>query len=289
MPSCNRLHNIAVRGCVILVALFLCPGPALTQEPPAAQPDQKKEQPQAKPQTPGPAETRPVKRVDCRAPKETADEDLCEQRRMAEAAEYLSRLTWWQVWIGAGALCGLIVTLWLTRRSVQAATKAADAANLTVAVMEKTATRELRAYIDVSPVSMSGPHINQIFRANIRATNRGQTPARDVVCVFGVCVRDFPLKEPLENIDAVKSITKPSRSVLGGNGGYSDYYPQTWGPITETELNALMSGKKAIWVFGRVTYRDVFGGEQWTEYRFMTGGDRGINGIWTAEEGNNAS
>jgi hypothetical protein len=62
-------------------------------------------------------------------------------------------------------------------------------------------------------------------------------------------------------------------------------------PFAEEEMRGLASGEYVIYVYGRVRYVDAFGNQQFTKYRFMTGGPAGVRGGQLAgcEEGNEAS
>jgi hypothetical protein len=44
-------------------------------------------------------------------------------------------------------------------------------------------------------------------------------------------------------------------------------------PLGEVRAEALKAGKMAIYVFGRIDYRDAFGNLWFTEFRHIAGGD----------------
>jgi hypothetical protein len=63
-------------------------------------------------------------------------------------------------------------------------------------------------------------------------------------------------------------------------------------PFTEQEVRGLADGVGAIYVYGRIRYRDAFGRTQLTNYRFMVGGPGGFSSggeMAGCEEGNEAT
>lgn len=77
---------------------------------------------------------RPAYKFDCSNPKNVGEADLCEQRRMANAAE--NTLFWirWQTWVGFLGIAGLVTSILYTRKAAVGAIKAAKAAEDTVRV-----------------------------------------------------------------------------------------------------------------------------------------------------------
>jgi hypothetical protein len=62
--------------------------------------------------------------------------------------------------------------------------------------------------------------------------------------------------------------------------------------LSGEEFGEVRDGKKAIFVWGMISYRDVFGGKWVTHYRCYVGGDQGIrnDGIMANHsDGNNAT
>jgi hypothetical protein len=54
------------------------------------------------------------------------------------------------------------------------------------------------------------------------------------------------------------------------------------------QIAALRDGMMTLWVYGEIHYRDAFGIDRFTRYRFQIGGGVGIQGVNLAisEEGN---
>jgi hypothetical protein len=134
MSFSGRLHNIALGGCV--AALLFAPFALSAQENKAKQKNQAK-QPQAEQKAPAPQPPpapaidgpKPVEtdwnKVECAKPKNHDEADLCEQRRMSQAAEngvWLSKIQ-----IGLGII-GAVLVLWSLFYTRVAAIAAKDAA-----------------------------------------------------------------------------------------------------------------------------------------------------------------
>jgi hypothetical protein len=151
---------------------------------------------------------------------------------------------------------------------------------------EATAKRQLRAYIHVSEARCGDFGFpTAIYMINY--TNTGQTPAYDVYSSIVIKLTAFPLSEPLEMVgDGTKGITTIGRD---GEGHARIEAPRA---LTGEEYAAIRDGKAAIFVFGVISYRDVFGDNWTTQYRYYVGGDQGIRTdgfLASHSEGNNAT
>jgi hypothetical protein len=58
--------------------------------------------------------------------------------------------------------------------------------------------------------------------------------------------------------------------------------------LTDTDIEALHEGHYAIFVYGEVRYKDAFGKDRVSRYRYFTGGATGLRGPELAahDEGN---
>src|SRR5262245_44613735 len=91
-------------------------------------------------------EPRPYE-VNCSRPHDHEAADLCEQRRMAKAAE---DAVWWarfQTILGTFGFVAVLVSLFFTGWAAIAASRAARSARDAVHTATTTAERELRAYV----------------------------------------------------------------------------------------------------------------------------------------------
>lgn len=151
------------------------------------------------------------------------------------------------------------------RMAAEAAKDSAKATQDAVEVSRDTAKRQLRAYITVDIVKCDDPETKDgIFVFHLEFKNTGQTPAHDLKIITVTDIFDFPLPSTFEF--SIPSLDNPSTVVLGSQQathaeGRSD--PMT--PITWRQLLSSGSGK-SMYTYGTVTYRDVFGDPQYTNF-----------------------
>jgi hypothetical protein len=143
-----------------------------------------------------------------------------------------------------------------------------DAGERQLRHLEDTAQRQLRAYIiakvdDVDVEQINGSEGEAMVSVKIAIKNTGQTPAHDLRIVSKAELLRHPVKMP--NFTLISG-PDPSVSVLGA------------GEPIASECNTLFDGnammcaeeselsKKRIYIWGTVTYRDVFGGDHWTNF-----------------------
>lgn len=186
----------------------------------------------------------------CRNPKTVGDRDLCQQWRMAEAAQDLYQITKLEVF-------ALALTVFFTAYAAIAAARAAGAANKAVEVTERTAKSQLRAYVTVedNQINVVGNGID----ARIAVINCGQTPAYRLRGWLNVEIheRDSAKDLPIEPIDPSTAST-----VLGPN--LKSTVTRSYQPLP------IDAAGKEICVWGRVEYTDIFGNDHWTEFRVST-------------------
>jgi hypothetical protein len=91
--------------------------------------------------------------------------------------------------------------------------------------------------------------------------NSGNTPANNVVHIANVIYREFPLAAPLPAIETVAGdprtmsvFTVPPAGIITKNV----VFPQI---LTSQQIAELRAATHAIYIYGRITYTDVFRGE----------------------------
>jgi len=162
--------------------------------------------------------------------------------------------------------------------------------------LERTAKRELRAYIVTEVTDLIWPNNWQgIASVRIAIKNTGQTPAHDLRTVSRTALYDYPF--PPDFDFTLISGEDPSVGLLGP------------GQPTETEGNSDPlsgddwivirhgDGKQRLCTYGTVTYRDAFGDSQWTNFCVshvfevtpLPGGEKIAVASRTAERHNDAS
>ena len=176
-------------------------------------------------------------------------EDLKAQKRSADAAEKQVVLGRWAVGLSIAGFLGLLVTLWLTNRSVREAARAAEAANANTASLMSAE----RAYVKMEHVppgllfDKPGGDLKMVL------TNHGRTPATITDVRIGLKRLDHgePLQEPFTYRERVK---------------YRQAYLVPNETFTFTEVAFLGASVKddssrRLWAFGHVDYEDAFGNQ----------------------------
>jgi hypothetical protein len=163
-------------------------------------------------------------------------------------------------------LKSLIMANEVATRSAEAARKSADAARDAVTLADKTAERQLRAYVLIYDSQICLKE-NMLVVAGVGYKNSGQTPARDVVVWTKIEGRPYPLIGTLGSIKAENA----SRAPIGA-GGVANMEIPAGGSLTSEQLDGIQKGTKAIYVWGEITYRDIFDAEHRTKFaRFYHG------------------
>lgn len=157
-----------------------------------------------------------------------------------------------------------------TARAAKAAEDAVKSSNDARALAEDTARRQLRAYICVNTAAL------ELFSSNMPSAivnfkNCGQTPAYDVRVWIHTWIAHYPLTEILPT--PPEDFQMSSNTI--GPGGTTQMVPPKKPPLNQFLTSMLGSATATYFVYGQVTYKDVFGQEWYTNYRLMYGGPRG--------------
>ena len=157
------------------------------------------------------------------------------------------------------------------QKSTLAATKAANAAEHSVALARENAHLDQRAWMAVSSIS-GAPNVGEVFRVTIEIRNTGRTLAKKVRIVPIVDPRadgsapDFAKKveETAKSYEAgpygiVSEAVVPPNATSGSTLKASD------GLLTQTALDGL-KGEERVFVYGKITYEDIFGRPHWITF-----------------------
>jgi hypothetical protein len=155
------------------------------------------------------------------------------------------------------------------QKSTNAATKAAKAAEDSVAFAKENAHLDQRAW--VAAIDIKGtPEVGKIFTVNVTAKNSGKTFAKNfrmAVVVEPITETNEPNFSLEESAEAQK---EPNVSILEPNGEYvtntelrKERPPHE---ITKEDLDRIRSGELKIFVHGKLTYDDIFGCAHWTTF-----------------------
>jgi hypothetical protein len=278
----DRLHRVAVRGCVTLAAFswLACESNAQQQQratPPSEQTQNYTARP-APVTVVGPVaieREQPIEtdwnRPKCGSAQSHDEADLCEQRRMAKAAEKAVDWAGWQLYVAVVGTFFLIWNLVYARRATDAAVKAAQAAEKAVEVTSDTARRELRAYVGVIEGYVENLVPGAIPRAVVLIKNSGQTPAYKVAATTTCAAGRFP---PDRTFDVNPPENADFRSPINPGEGYTVFSP-IGKQITAQQIELIEAGEGAIWAFGAIRYMDAFDEPRVTTFRLILIGEDG--------------
>lgn len=178
--------------------------------------------------------------------------------------------TWGLVGIGLGGTIAAIWTLVTIRRQTNAIEQQLQEMRSTTDLIRHTATRQLRAYVCVNAARMQfmKPGVPRVY---VELKNCGQTPAYEVRGWVHTWFTEYPLKEVLPN--APHSLSKGKDTLAPGRR--STYASGEKPPIPPQYLSILGTPKFTMYVYGEVSYKDIFGCERTTRYRLIHGGYEG--------------
>lgn len=158
---------------------------------------------------------------------------------------------------------------------------------ITIIVMIVVAQRQLRAYVNVEESSLINFEAEvPIVQVSVR--NFGATPARNVRTLLIVRAQ-FPADRPLPELDPSD---EKFRGVLAPRGHFILLWRLDDPKIPDARKERVTAGEAAIYAFGKITYRDVFGLSHWTTFRVAYGGEHGIHpagNMATCVDGNDAT
>src|SRR6185369_15575329 len=148
---------------------------------------------------------------------------------------------------------------------------------------EKTAERQLRAYVHVTRVSHNTAGGDRYF---VQYENRGQTPAHDIRVTCCVALKPFPTESEFFDQPLVASL----HGTLGPSAEM--HFVKEMGRMLRPDVMiAIRDGQSAVWIFGKIDYVDAFKKSRTTSFRNIISknalpGDDGRIGM--APEGNEA-
>lgn len=233
----------------------------------------------------------------CLNPQGHDASDLCAEWRAADAAERSSRWGWYQLFLSAFGIVGLLLTLlfnfeaWSQAReskgdtatalkhaetSAKAMERVADSMKINAKkVAESVKNQELfgrmqmRAYVSVLTDGIPQDE-NHIFEARPIIRNTGHTPAHSVKWRIKADILPFPLPDdfafPLPDDAPGQGILNPQQT--GFMSAFLDGFENQRVPEADVEAIKRCNGR-AFYTWGIVTYRDAFGVNRHTKFAYL--------------------
>jgi hypothetical protein len=132
-------------------------------------------------------------------------------------------------------------------------------------IAQEAAKRQLRAYIDVRPKGMTTIEEGMVPRVRDSFQNIGRTPAFHDGAFSRLTVAEYPLTHKLSNEECSPISTNPKANKwFIGKASGPEIVRET--PFTASEVEAIKSGNAAVYMHGRVCYRDIFNEPHRTEF-----------------------
>lgn len=149
---------------------------------------------------------------------------------------------------------------------------------------KETSKRKLRSYVSVVATGRIPNAVNPILPAfQIKIRNTGQTPAYGVRSWRGIGIHELPLVTELKPMGAVTDA-----DLVIGSQCESVLPVRRVTPFATEQINGVKTGTHALYVFGRVEYRDVFGDRHFTDFCLCETDGGPDAGLKHAPSGNNA-
>jgi hypothetical protein len=216
-----------------------------------------------------------------RKEKAVIDEKLAlETQRIAD---YTDRLVLFTIFLFCVAVVQAGLFFWQLRymrrgmRDAETAAKAAeDSAKATresVTLARETAERQLRAYVYIDGGSfkqIKAEPTRIYIEAHQLFKNFGHTPAYNFRCAGRLDILDA------ENPVFAESPEPIGQSIIGPGGERSSNIRK--GPISPDDLAAIVVKKKAIYVWGYISYVDAFGKSRTLEYYNVSSAEIDLGG-----------
>lgn len=157
----------------------------------------------------------------------------------------------------------------------------------TVGHMEESAEKQLRAYVMISDGTVTDLRVGNEPKARIIIKNSGQTPAYDLQQWSVMGSGPYPLNGSLPDRD--HHVPLPALP-LAPNGSL-EIIRSLGKLITQHVYDGVVAGEAAIYIVGRISYRDAYGIDRVTNFRLLCSGPDGINDGRTSvtQEGNDAT
>jgi len=207
------------------------------------------------------------------------------EEAIAEYTKWLAIFTLFLVLATVGLFISGERNVDVARRSADAARDSAIATQNSVELSDKTAERQLRAYVGFKGV-VTIANVAQGQKPIIIAPvgNFGQTPAYKVS--YSTDAKLFPKG----TIEFPKPVKIPGLRVVNPGSDGFEIHASMKNVLTETELAALANKQAAIYFFGEIVYFDIFSHRaRTTKFRLSYEGELlGSGRMGISDEGNEA-
>lgn len=193
--------------------------------------------------------------------------DLHVQQQLADIAQQMLTLTYWQIAIGIAGTLGLLFTLWESRRATAVAMKAlhvqqsAERAVLVVQAVKPFLSEPTRMLPPMFKAYSTNSSNDVIVKAKMSFKNQGRSMGFVTHAALEILVGAEP-KEPKFSRSSKRNNHRP----IDVDGTYEIETEELIVPDHDYEL--LRAGEISVWFFGYVDYDDVFGAHHRFSYAY---------------------
>ena len=202
---------------------------------------------------------------------------LEQQARAADIVEQNLRLSYRQAWSVFGqaaatilAFGAAVMAALYARGAVKEGRNSATAAQETLEHAQITSKQQLRAYVGFDGAEARYLDGSRPVEIMLKFKNAGQTPAYKFSTKGGCTL--FPYPGPTKFKDVSDHIHAPLTVPPGGATIKMEY-----ADLPSARLANLKAGKDVLYVFGTITYEDIFGQPHYVNYRWLIGGKQKIS------------
>lgn len=150
------------------------------------------------------------------------------------------------------------------RKTFKETERTAEAAIEANKIARDTANRQLRAYVGTAEISIANLAVGKVFKASIKWTNRGQTPARILRSFAAVRATTDPEREKFY----FGATGGASKSAIGA-AGFVVHEIGALSVVTDEMFTPIVDGNFNLVIGAYLIYQDVFGVTRRTVVRAM--------------------
>ena len=203
-------------------------------------------------------------------------------RSDAEDDQHHQRLTLLVSWLTLFAIVGYSIIMYYQLREMISSTGATQQAVQEARLNRQQSEKALNAAIEqfhldqrawVAVVQMGGiPEISKPWKISVRARNTGKTFAESL---HGTGSAEPVPKGQYPDFSRTPSTTSPiTVAVLAPGADFDNVLGDPKGEnINQVAIDNFTQGRIVEFVYGKLSYRDVFGCPHWTEYCYILGAD----------------
>jgi hypothetical protein len=159
-----------------------------------------------------------------------------------------------------------------TERLIEQAKEQSDTAKQSLDLSRDATIKQLRAYVLVDSALVRFQRPDFLPEAEVVIRNFGRTPAIDVESWIAMYVGSYPLGVVFPT--AAPTGTPIAKEPLA-QGRRSTHFVRSRQIIPDEIRAKLGTPEATVYVYGGITYKDIFGAQWQTHYRMFCGGNKG--------------